>query len=365
MQVAERFAQRIRKGDYHLRELPSERELAAEVGVSYLTARKAVQALVNQGLLRRQANGRAAVHSVAAAGQPAAPAQIALLTPAWESPTIAGWRWALAKVCARLHVSSRTVLYAHWDDPGIAGTMQSFDGTFLIPEPEAPPPEMIEALRGSRRPVVILGHDYSRFGLRSVVLDPPRFLHRLLDHLAALGHRRIDYFNVQPGVSEHLVQWRLWLAAQGLDGEAIDEPVQPYDDPLPAAYAAIDRRLRAGRFRSKALYCTTEPAATGAMAALLDHGLQPGRDVAVCTSEGTPNTAFCNPSLTAQAEIDRQPYLSICMDWILGRSQAGWPGPLLLQAADCEVIVRQSTVPGSKTSRRLAPASGEPKEKTR
>ena len=351
--VAERFAQRIRKGDYHLHELPAERELAAEAGVSYTTARKAVQSLVNQGLLYRQPNGRAAVRPVEDGGERVAPAQIALLTPAWESSTITRWRAALARSCSCLGASCRTVLFAHWDDPTIPNTIQGFDGTFLIPEPEPPTESLLGMLRQCARPIVVLGSDWSRHGLRSVMLDPAVLIHGVLDHLASLGHRTIDCFNVQPAKNDHIMQWRLWCAAQHLTGELINDPVTPYEDPSPAAYAAIEGRLRAGQFQSKALYCTTEPAAIGAMAALIDHGLQPGRDVAVCTSDSGSYAAFGNPSLTAMADIAREPFISVCLDWMLGRLESSWPGPLLLQPADCHVVVRQSTVPGIKDPRRL------------
>lgn len=352
--LAERFAQRIRKGDYHLREFPSERELAAEVGASYTTLRKAVQWLVSQGLLYRKPNGRAAVRPVEKKGHSLTPKQIALLAPAWESPTLDSWRTALARACPRVRAAARTVLYTHWDDPVIAETVQGFDGIFLVPEP-TPPPESVMTLLQAGRPLAVLDADWSRHGLRSVMLASGLSVPRLLDHLASLGHRKIDYFNVQPGNEERIMQWRLWLTAQGLEGELLDDPVKPYEDPRPAAYAAIRRRLRAGKFHSKALYCTTEPAATGAMAALLDHGLQPGRDVAVCTSDSGAYTAFCNPSLTAMARIDRVPFLGVCLDWMLGSaSPAAWPGPLLLQPADCRVVVRQSTVPDVKNPRKLA-----------
>lgn len=54
------------------------------------------------------------------------------------------------------------------------------------------------------------------------------------------------------------------------------------------------------------------------------------------------------------AEIDRTPYTALCLDWMLGPSDRAWPGPLLLQPEDGKVVVRQSTVPDAKKSRRLS-----------
>ncbi len=49
---------RIEAGDYLLNDLPGERKLAADTGVSYMTARKAVLAMIEEGKLAREANGK-------------------------------------------------------------------------------------------------------------------------------------------------------------------------------------------------------------------------------------------------------------------------------------------------------------------
>ena len=348
LEIAERLAARVHKGDYNLADLPAERELAAQTGVSYATARKAVQHLVEKRLLRRLPNGRAAP---AAAG--AKTAQIAFLTPAWESDVYVRWRHALSVAAAKRQASVRRVLYTHWDDPVIAATVQGFDGTFLIPEPEPHPDTLVRTIRESGRPVVILESDWSLLGLRSVVTTPEFCLHRLLDHLASLGHRRIDYFNVQPGHVRFLQPWRLWLAAQRLAGDCIDEPVKPYEETLTAAHALVDRRIKAGEFNTKALVCTTETAAQGAVAALVDNGLRPGRDVAVCAAEYGAGLALCNPSITSLAAIDLIPYAAVSLDWMTDGADAAWPGPLLMHPADVQIVARQTTVPNAADHRKL------------
>lgn len=352
--VADRLAARIRNGDYHLNELPAERELAVEAGVSYATARKAVQTLVEKGLLRRLANGRAAPLPAVNGVNNGTPAQIALLTPAWQSSALLEWRHALAKACENRQASIRTVLFTHWDDPVIATTVQGFDGTFLMPSSEPRTEPLMKTLRESGRPIIVLESDWSDAGLRSVVMNPGFCAHRLLDHLASLGHRKIDYFNVQPGHTRFLNPWRLWLAAQHLDGDCIDEPVKPYEDTLPAAYALIDRLIRNRKFNSKALFCTTGSSAFGAMSAMLDHGIRPGHDVAVCTADSGAGAAFYNPSLTSLVQVDMVPYAVVCLDWMMRPTGKSWSGPLLLQPDSTGVVARQSTVPDARKSRRLS-----------
>lgn len=60
--VIEVIEQRIARGDYLLKNIPGERKLAQEVGVSYMTARKAVLHLIERQVLTRRPNGTLDVH---------------------------------------------------------------------------------------------------------------------------------------------------------------------------------------------------------------------------------------------------------------------------------------------------------------
>ena len=53
-QVVDLLRSRIAQGDYALKTFPAERQLAAETGVCYMTARRAVKDLVESGLWIRQ-----------------------------------------------------------------------------------------------------------------------------------------------------------------------------------------------------------------------------------------------------------------------------------------------------------------------
>jgi LacI family transcriptional regulator len=342
--IAERLSHRIKNGDYHLHGVPAERELASQVGVSYMTVRKAVQVLLDRGLLTRLPNGRLAVRSRDDVN--AATKHVALLAPAWETNDAILWNIALSQLRSRLHFASRMVHYGHWDDPVIANTIQQFDATLLLP-PEPPVDSFAADLAKLGRPLVVLNRDWSDLGVRSVQMLPPRMIQKLLDHLATLGHRRVDCFNVQPcglTMREWIGQWEVWRAAHGISGELINEPVQPYTETLVAAYNVIANRIRQGRFDSKALFCLTETAAIGAVRAMLDHGIRPGHDVAVCTI-GSQRCEYLPLTITTLEQPNRMPYLAACMEWLLAPKAGHWQGPLLIQPQDLAVVVRESTVP--------------------
>src|ERR1700749_1062926 len=81
MSVIER---RIRQGDYVLHPIPGERKIAEETGVSHMTARKAVQGLLERKVLIRRPNGLLDIHPGKQGHT--APAHFILLYPAYASP---------------------------------------------------------------------------------------------------------------------------------------------------------------------------------------------------------------------------------------------------------------------------------------
>ena len=59
LEVAEILKSRVLHGDYLVSPMPGERKLAEEIGVSYMTARKALKHLVETGVIAREEDGKA------------------------------------------------------------------------------------------------------------------------------------------------------------------------------------------------------------------------------------------------------------------------------------------------------------------
>ena len=345
-EVADFIRKRVSKGDYSLRGVPAERLLAAEIGVSYMTVRRAIHALITDGTLIRQSNGRVAVGLLTQGN--GSQLQLAFLAPTFNSPVIEQWRVALDAIVRKQGGVVRPILYMHWDDPIVQDALEAFDGVFLIPIPEALPSHVEARLRAAKR-LVVLDQDYSHMGIPSVRLFPPVFVQRLLDHLAKLGHRRIDCLNLHPEnpdadpvLLQRVEQWMVWKAAHGAEGQLIGAPQSLHCDPFKTAYEAMTKRLDAGAFSASAIMCVTAPGAIGAMRALHDHGMTPGREVSVCTINSESMGETLVPSLTALEPPSPAPYLAVCVEWIVKGGQT-WFGPLLLQPAEIPLVIREST----------------------
>lgn len=343
--VANIVRKRIVHGDYALKPIPSERSLAQELGVNAMTARHGLQILEKEGLLIRQANGRVVVQK--AQNGVKKHLNFAFLVPTLASHWIENWRLAIEKVTSHLHCNVRTVVYMHWDDPLLLDALNGFDGVFLDPSPEPMPASVSEQLRSKKHPVVVVDQDFSGQGIPSIQLFPPAFTQKLLDHLEALGHRNIGCLNTQPDnpvVTGRINVWRFWMEAHDFPGRLVNDAVAPYGDAMRRGYETMSRILAEPRREETAWLCTTVDCAIGAMKALHDHGLQPGRDIAICAANGEGVAEYYYPPITALEAGDSTPFLSLCVRWMLNGGRS-WQGPLLMQPTEIPLFIRESTQP--------------------
>lgn len=333
---------RIRGGDYLVAPLPTERDLAAELGVSYMTARKAVIALQHRGLLTRGPTGRLALAGQAGSARLA---QVAFLAPAYFSADVMRWARALDQVVSGGDCAVKGHFFAHWDDPALLDILERGDGAFLYPSSEPLSPTLERRIREKAQRLVVIDQDWSSLGIPSLCLSPPRFVQSILDHLAARGHNRIACLSTQPhdaAITGRLAQYTMWTAVHGVPVDLIDEPVPPGQDPVIQARNAFARRLAAGKPEFTALFVTTGASAIGAMRACHEAGIKVGRELAICTLNDDGLGEMLVPSLTTQRSLDPAPFLRLGLDWILNRDRP-WQGPLVLQPDACEITEREST----------------------
>jgi DNA-binding LacI/PurR family transcriptional regulator len=344
--IAKILKTRILHGDYSLKAIPSERKLAQEFGINFMTVRRSLRALAKDGFLIRLTNGRLSVKGAGVGRKRYF--NFAFLLPANASGVSAMMekcRRALEAVSEKFSASIRPVLFSHWNDPALLDSVMTFDGVFLYPFEDEPPAAVLSHLRSAGHPVVVLDHDFTRFGIPSLHFFPPVFAQKLLDHLDKQGHRSIGCLNTQSQNMETLSrinQWRLWMAAHGFTGRLVDKPVELHGSTGHHAYTAMKKLLKEDRGSETAWVCVTMPAAIGAIRAMSDLGIRPGDDMAVCAINGEGLADLLVPSVTALEQPDLQTFLKYTLQWMLSGNTV-WQGPLLLQPGDARVVVRDST----------------------
>ncbi len=341
----EMIRKRVRHADHAAYPLPGERGLAVELGLSRQTIRRAIDLLLEEGVLLRGETGRLRVNTAtAAAGGRGSRPLIAFLNPGGVSSETQLWREGVLGALAKYDVTPRSLSYEHYGDPAISAALEGFDGVFFLPLASEPtPPWLVSRMLAARVRVVVLDHDESAAGLRSVMVFPFAAGHKLLDHLRALGHRRVDCFNVQPHnsvIEGRIAVWREHLARHGLEGELF---THPSDGTLASAHRHMARRLARGGEVGGALYCTTIAAAVGGMRALHERGRVIGADVAVCAVNDEGLGPYLTPSLTCLRAVPRAGTLRKAAEWLV--NGGGWPRASLHQPADTPLFAGESTGP--------------------
>lgn len=340
----EMIRKRVRHADHAAYRLPGERGLAVELGLSRQTVRRAIDQLIDEGLLLRGETGRLAVNPTLAGGGADPRPLVAFLNPGGVSQETQLWRKGILGALQDRDVVVRALSYEHYSDPVVSAALEGFDGIFFLPLATEPiPPWLAIRLQTARARVVVLDQDESAAGLRSVIVFPFATGNKLLEHLHVLGHTRIDCVNVQPHnpvIVARIAVWREFIARRGLAGELLDEAA---DGSLETAYRFLSTHLAAGRKTAPALYCTTAMAGIGGMRALHEHGLRVGSDISVCVVNDEGFGPYLIPSLTSLQTPPRAKCLRKAADWLLtGR---GWAKPSLHQPEDVPLFLGESTGP--------------------
>jgi DNA-binding LacI/PurR family transcriptional regulator len=343
-EVIEAIERRVAAGEFMLKGLPGERKLAEELGVSYMTARKAVLRLIDKQVLARKTNGSLIVHPL---HQGQGVCQVTLLTPAYPSAHFLRARLAVAEAAGQRNALFRPAEYVHWDDAIVRDALDGSDGLIVMPSTEPIPARLMTSFAEKQNKVVFLDADETAHGIPSIRLFAHPHIAALFEHLWELGHRRIDCFNAQGHADEihaRVNEWRTWLADRGGEGELWDHPTPPYGDVTPNAHKSMLNVLSECDHDLSAIVCTTQPAAVGVIRACRDKGLEVGRDVSVCTINNEPTGRFSVPSLTGLEMPDLAPLLGRCFDWFASEDE-GWSGDLLIEPDEPQLFKGESTAP--------------------
>ena len=331
---------RIREGDYLVRNIPGERRLAEETGVSYMTARRAVGQLLDEKVLIRQPSGVLEVHP--SYSDQINPAEVVLLYPAYPSSYLTQMRVIVSEAASKRGLSLRPVQYVHWDENIVMDVVEQAKGTLVIPYGPEIPDRLVGHFLENR--VVILDGDFSPQKLPSIRLFSQQCIERVLDLCFELGHRRVDCLNSQnhnPEITRRIQIWRDWLEKRGCTGTLHDEPAEVFTDPTIVAYNMMSWLQDQGHIEATAFVGTTCPAAIGAIRACYERGIEVGKSLSIAAMNLEPPAEFYCPSITGLNTPDLSSVLRKCFDWFA--SDNAWRGAKLIEPTDSTLHVGEST----------------------
>lgn len=193
--------------------------------------------------------------------------------------------------------------------------------------------------------VAIAGHRKIK-GITNVVLDHMRAAELTLNHLCALGHRKIAFMRGQPFSSDSTDRWKgLQAVAERLGIKIKPELVVSLDRDLtsPELGYPVVQQLLATKQPFTALVAFNDISAIGAVRALQDFKLRVPEDISVIGFDNISAAAFAQPRLTTinqpLAEIGR-----IATQTLLNRIHHTAEAPDEI-TVEPELIVRESTGP--------------------
>ena len=194
-------------------------------------------------------------------------------------------------------------------------------------------------------PVVLVAGHTELPDIPNVMLDHDLAARLSLEHLVALGHRKIVFMKGQTVSTDTELRWDATLRVARELGLAIDEKriVQlTVDSMSPEIGFSVIQHLSEREIDFTAILCFNDIAAMGSIRALHDAGLRVPEDVSVFGFDDIQSALFHVPSLTTI----RQPlrYMGSTAADALLRKLAGEEVPPVLRV-EPELVVRESTGP--------------------
>lgn len=294
--VAQALAARIRAGDYLGCDLPSETALAAQHGVSYLTARRAAAQVIAEGLITRKSGGRL----VLAERGEARPLMLGWVVPTWSSFDVLRWQRAMGEAATTRAAVLRPLLASGWQDPALLAMARRADGLIVYPGDWGQvPDELATATR-----MVTVDRASGRDDVLALDAFPVAMVDDLCANLSAWGRRRIawvgDAQETHTVVTARRARWA--ACANGPE--------------LPRDRTAIAAAIRTGA--CDAVLAPRLGEALLALRAARDVGAQVPTDIAVAVvnDEGLGETLV--PALCAPRAPDLTQWLTQAIAWIAG-----------------------------------------------
>jgi DNA-binding LacI/PurR family transcriptional regulator len=199
-------------------------------------------------------------------------------------------------------------------------------------------------------PVVVVGRALNHPHVDRVTADHWKGAYEAVEHLIALGHRRIGFVGVSPINGAGLRRYQGYLDALREHGLPIDEKliVGPASQVGPGystqddGYAGM-KKLLALKKRPTAVFARNDFTAMGALCAIRDAGLGVPEDVAIVGFDNVPLAAYTSPPLTTVDQPTKeQGYEAARL--LLERVEGDETRERREICLDCHLVIRQSTV---------------------
>ena len=318
-------------------QMPSTKELSVQLKISLVTAHRALQELVNAGILQRSQGKGTFVHQAYLEGRPTTGDsrvgmlihRDASLADFYHAQILEGVRQASQEFNVDL-------ILLRFDED----VRKECDAFLYV----SPAPGEIEAIAAKRKgPTMILGARTDSSSVNSIGIDNQHLARQAVGHLTGLGHAAIAYVGGTDETSNNRERWSGFVAGLA-DRQLAPRPQWVMKS---SGYRLGERdiedlaRILTGANRPTAVFAAGYFFALDVYTAASKAGLKVGEDLSVVAADDTPSGPHLSPPLTAM----RQPLQDLGRAAVGGlveriRKESTAPEHRLLRA---ELIVRNST----------------------
>ncbi len=220
--------------------------------------------------------------------------------------------------------------------------------------------EALERFTRRGMPIVVVGRNAAPAGIDRVTADHWKGAYQAVEHLIALGHKRVAYIGGSPQTAGRLRRFHGFLEAMRAHGLSVPEEliVGPNHESGPGfskqadGYQAMERLLGLAH-PPTAIFARNDFTAFGAMSAARDRGISIPGDVAIVGFDNVQQSAFTTPPLTTVEQptaAQGREAARMLLERIEGRAERA-PREVCLE---CRLIVRGSTVKNWRSMERNA-----------
>lgn len=350
--ISQKLAVAIRRGEFgDGGRLPSDRQLAEDFHVSYITARRAVTELVQQGLAeRRGRHGTFAVHADA----PSADGELRRLNficSAYESSALQAYVQLMQRFAAERGLELSVCRVEPTDHEAAVAAIAGRDPSIVLMHEYFGWDRVRRALVAAANRVVLIGSRLDDQGVHTVIGHDAQAMELACRHLAEHGHRRTAFVMHHPELGQARLRLATWRVIQhdcgdptDLDARLVLVDVPTYGNMTESTYDTVSRFLAAGAADVTALICVNDEIALGAIAACRDAGRQVPADMSVFCLSNSVIGKFSQPPITC-SEIRQERTVACAYDVLQRLCRGDMPTWDTLHFIPPTLVPRQSVAP--------------------
>jgi len=324
---------------------PGERLLAERFGVSYMTARRAIETLVAEGLCERFGKRTMVAHDALHIAESVHLNLLCFHLDTFSTPLLKA-----VEGIAREHgwMTRLTIVHGTNDHLALRAIASGAPCLLLLPATSALRGKIGRALREPHGPVVLVGNRTEVESVPWVKADDRAGMRLAIAHLRKLGHRTILFVHdriVHQPMEEFLEEWRRQTPVQ----TTLSVNTKSMEARPRIARQAIKRYL-AKHPSPSSIICENDELAVGVLHGLRDLGVKVPADVSMISFGDTVLAEYSVPELSV-VDVCFERHIRVATDLILNALRSGEPGKgaHIIQP---RLILRKSTAPARARSRR-------------